>query len=91
MKIFKKAIHLTSTDLEETYIIRNISNNFETIRSIYDEGKFDFESYTIKVQKDDVYSCKSIIKSIHEGGEANDFAIFKLKRAVINKTPLNTA
>ncbi len=52
LKIFEKAIHLTSTDLEETFIIRNISNNFETIRAIYDEGKFDFESYTIKVQKD---------------------------------------
>ena len=52
LKIFEKAIHITSTDLEETYIIRNISNNFETIRAIYDEGKFDFESYTIKAQKD---------------------------------------
>lgn len=52
LKIFEKAIHLTSTDLEETYIIRNISNNFETITAIYEEGKFNFESYTIKVQKD---------------------------------------
>ena len=32
LKIFEKAIHITSTDLNETYVIRNISNQFEEIK-----------------------------------------------------------
>ena len=29
LKIFEKAIHITSTDITETYVIRTISNSFE--------------------------------------------------------------
>lgn len=33
LKIFEKAIHITSTDLNETYVIRNISNQFDEIKT----------------------------------------------------------
>ena len=39
LKIFEKAIHITTTDIEETYIIRDIATNFEEIKSIYNEGR----------------------------------------------------
>lgn len=52
LKIFEKAIHITSTDIGQTYIIRTISNHFSEIRSLYDEGKYDFESYEKKCLMD---------------------------------------
>lgn len=57
LKIFEKAIHITTTDLEETYIIRNLSDFFEEIKSFYQESKWSkFES----VYKQKVFlSCKS--------------------------------
>lgn len=55
LKIFEKAIHITTTDLEETYIIRDISNNFDDIKKLYQEGKWAFESYKQKI----FLSCKS--------------------------------
>ena len=35
LKIFEKAIHITTTDLEETYIVRSISEHFEDIKVLY--------------------------------------------------------
>ena len=35
LKIFEKAVHITSTDITETYVIRNIDNNFEEKKAIY--------------------------------------------------------
>ena len=57
LKIFEKAIHITTTDLEETYIIRNISDHFEDIKTYYQESEWSkFES----VYKQKVFlSCKS--------------------------------
>jgi type I restriction enzyme R subunit len=52
LKIFEKAIHITSTDLNETYIIRNISNQFEEIKSIVSSGSYDFTPYENKIEKD---------------------------------------
>jgi type I restriction enzyme R subunit len=52
LKIFEKAIHITSTDINETYIIRNISNQFEEIKSTVATGDYDFENYNKKVLKD---------------------------------------
>ena len=57
LKIFEKAIHITTTDLEETYIIRNISDHFDDIVKFYKESewsKFDSE-YKKKV----FLNCKS--------------------------------
>jgi len=57
LKIFEKAIHITTTDLEETYIIRNIVDHYEEIKQFYLEktwGKFE------SVYKQKVFlSCKS--------------------------------
>lgn len=52
LKIFEKAIHITSTDIAETYVIRNISNNFDEIKATVLNGSYDFEQYEKKVLKD---------------------------------------
>ncbi|MCA2722310.1 MAG: type I restriction endonuclease subunit R, partial [Microcystis sp. M176S2] len=52
LKIFEKAIHITSTDISETYVIRNISNYFDDIKSTVASGSYDFEQYEKKVLKD---------------------------------------
>ena len=52
LKIFEKAIHITSTDLNETYVIRNISNQFDEIKSIVATGTYDFTPYDNKIEKD---------------------------------------
>jgi type I restriction enzyme, R subunit len=51
LKIFEKAIHITSTDIGETYIIRNISDFFDEILATCREGRFDQEEYTKKAIK----------------------------------------
>jgi type I restriction enzyme R subunit len=45
LKIFEKAIHITSTDLGETYVIRTISDFFDEILTTCREGKSDREEY----------------------------------------------
>ena len=52
LKIFEKAIHITSTDLNDTYVIRNISNQFDEIKNTVSTGNYDFETYNKKVIKD---------------------------------------
>jgi len=51
LKIFEKSIHITTTDIEDTFIIRDLANNFDEIKTINSEGKNDYESYTLKVHK----------------------------------------
>lgn len=52
LKIFEKAIHITSTDINETYVIRNISNLFDEIKTVVNSGSYDFEDYEKKLQKE---------------------------------------
>jgi type I restriction enzyme, R subunit len=52
LKIFEKAIHITSTDLSETYIIRNISNQFEEIKSVVAKNDYNYTDYDNKIEKD---------------------------------------
>lgn len=52
LKIFEKAIHITSTDIAETYVIRNISNHFDEIKNTVLNGSYDFEQYEKKILKD---------------------------------------
>lgn len=52
LKVFEKAIHITSTDVNETYVIRNISNQFEEIKNTVANGEYDFETYYKKLFKD---------------------------------------
>lgn len=52
LRIFEKAIHITSTDLNDTYIIRNISNQFDDIKTAISDGSFDFETSQKKILSD---------------------------------------
>ena len=52
LKIFEKGIHITSTDLNETYVIRNISNQFDEIKGIVATGSYDFTPYENKIERD---------------------------------------
>lgn len=51
LKIFEKAIHITTTDINDTYIIRNIATTFDEIRSTYNEGKYDYAQYKDAAKK----------------------------------------
>lgn len=51
LKIFEKAIHITSTDIAETYVIRTISDFFDEILITCREGRFDREEYEKKAIK----------------------------------------
>jgi type I restriction enzyme R subunit len=55
LKIFEKAVHITTTDFGETYVIRNISKYLEEIRALHEEGKYDFEEYS----KKELYDLKA--------------------------------
>lgn len=52
LRIFEKAIHITSTDLNDTFIIRNISNQFDEIKTAVADGSFDFESSRKRILND---------------------------------------
>jgi len=43
LKIFEKAIHLTTTDIGETFVIRSIADYFDEMLATCREGKFDRE------------------------------------------------
>ncbi len=49
LKIFEKAIHITATDVRETYVLRTITDYFDDILTTCREGKFDREEYEKKV------------------------------------------
>ena len=51
LKIFEKAIHLTTTDIKDTYVIRTISDFFDDILETCRQGKFDREDYNKRVTK----------------------------------------
>lgn len=52
LKIFEKAIHITATDINETFVIRTIANHFDEIKATITAGSYDFENYEKKVFKD---------------------------------------
>jgi type I restriction enzyme R subunit len=51
LKIFEKAIHITTTDIAETYIIRTIDHFFDELLTTCREGKYDREEYEKKAIK----------------------------------------
>ncbi len=51
LKIFEKAIHITSTDINNTFVLRNIAGQFEEIKSVT-TGTTDVEDYNKKLFKD---------------------------------------
>lgn len=50
LKIFEKAIHITTTDIGETFVIRTIADYFDEMLATCREGKFDREEVEKKVQ-----------------------------------------
>lgn len=52
LHIFEKAIHITATDLTETYIIRNLSTLFDEIKQQVSSNNYDFTDYEKKLMKD---------------------------------------
>lgn len=48
LKVFEKAIHITSTDVNDTYIIRNIVNHFDDIKKF---GDYDYDKYISSISK----------------------------------------
>jgi len=50
LKIFEKAIHITTTDIGETFVIRTIADYFDEILSTCRECKFDREEIEKKAQ-----------------------------------------
>lgn len=51
LKVFEKAIWISTTDINETFVIRDITKFFDEVKSHYDEGKYDYEQYNQKVEK----------------------------------------
>ncbi|MCG8599249.1 MAG: TIR domain-containing protein [Verrucomicrobiales bacterium] len=49
LKIFEKAVHITATDVKETYVLRTVSDFFDEVLTTCREGKFDREEYEKKV------------------------------------------
>ena len=50
LKIFEKAIHITTTDVQDTFVIRDITNNFAEIKARVEDKSFDFDKYKTDVQ-----------------------------------------
>ena len=51
LKIFEGAIHLTTTDIGETYVIRTIADYFDEVLETCRKGKFDREAIEDKARK----------------------------------------
>ncbi len=52
LKVFEKAIWISTTDVQETYIIRDITKFFDEIKTLHDNGKYDYQEYEKKVKND---------------------------------------
>lgn len=51
LRIFEKSIHLTSTDINETYVIRNIGNHFDELRKGFQDGTLLMSRYEEEILK----------------------------------------
>ncbi|NQZ57504.1 MAG: DEAD/DEAH box helicase family protein, partial [Lentisphaeraceae bacterium] len=60
LKVFEKAIHITTTDIGETYVIRTIADYFDEILTTCREGKFDREEVEKKAHS--VFKLYPLIK-----------------------------
>lgn len=52
LKVFEKAIHITATDIEETYVIRNLADHFNTLKNLFNEGFYEYGKFEEDVEKD---------------------------------------
>lgn len=51
LRIFEKAIHLTSTDINETYVIRNIGSHFDELKKGFQDGTLSMSRYEEDILK----------------------------------------
>jgi type I restriction enzyme, R subunit len=51
LKIFERAIHITATDVGETYIIRHLADFFDEAVAAYSEGQFDRRYLEKKIEE----------------------------------------
>jgi len=51
LKVFEKAIWISTTDITDTFIIRDISKFFDEIKANFKDGKYDYEQYKINATK----------------------------------------
>jgi len=51
LKVFEKAIWISTTDITDTFIIRDISKFFDEIKANFKEGKYDYEQYKLNATK----------------------------------------
>ena len=51
LRIFEKAIHLTSTDINETYVIRNIGSHFDELKKGFQDGTLLMSRYEADMLK----------------------------------------
>jgi type I restriction enzyme R subunit len=49
LKIFEKAIHITATDVQDTYVLRTISQHFDELRASITAHAYDPEDYQKKL------------------------------------------
>nr|WP_316348351.1 DEAD/DEAH box helicase family protein [Desulfuromonas acetoxidans] len=49
LKVFEKAVHITATDIRETYVLRTLVDFFDEVLTTCQDGKFDREEYEKKV------------------------------------------
>ncbi len=84
LKIFEKSIHITTTDIEDTYIIRDLANNFDEIKAIYNEGKSDYDAYSLKVQKS-YYSYPLLNKNAKKADKLKEIFTALYSKKMIEK------
>ena len=51
LKVFEKAIWISSTDISDTFIIRDIAKFFDEIKADFKEGKYDYKQYKLSAIK----------------------------------------
>jgi type I restriction enzyme R subunit len=74
LKIFEKAIHITTTDVNDTFIIRTISNHFDAIKDKVEDNSYDFDTYKKRL----AYDLKAYPRLNREGNNQERFEeVFK--------------
>lgn len=52
LKVFEKAIWISTTDISDTFFIRDISKYFDEIEREFKDGREDYDNYKTKAKKD---------------------------------------
>ncbi|MBO0932279.1 type I restriction enzyme subunit R domain-containing protein [Fibrella aquatilis] len=52
LKVFEKAIHITATDVQDTYVTRSLAGQFDELRATLANGTYDIDTYQKRVMAD---------------------------------------